>query len=143
MKNLGWLLFFIIIGLAAQFRLSAAFAEDFNVRLEMPAHCFAPGDLCSLDAYIINHSGSHRFSPLVVLLDIGNGTDYWFWPSWCHYPPDFDYYMAELPDTPDEAGFDVIPQFYWPDITGQMTGLWFWSAVLSSDLTQLASNIAS
>jgi len=100
----------------------------------MPSHFFRMGDLCSLIARAHNPGGPIDQAPLVVLLDVGIG-EYWFWPSWGHYPPEFDFSYALV-----SAGVSdhvIIPEFQWPDIEGSLSGAWFLGAVLTPDMTAI------
>jgi len=106
----------------------------------MPASDFHPGDVCSLHARVCNDTGEFiPQAPVFVFLDIGTG-DYWFAPTWAHYPADIDGYLLDLPTglTPIE----VIPEFSWPAGAGNFDGpAVFWGAVTDAAVTTVIGNI--
>jgi len=80
----------------------------------------------------------HRW--LVVFLDIGTG-DYWFWPSWVHFPPTFDAESITLES--GERIYEIIPRFQWPSGGGEADNLRFWAAILDFDLTRVIGEMGS
>jgi len=109
-----------------------------TIELTMPGHFYRYGDTCYLHA-VIENTGATRAGNLVVLLDVGTGT-YYFYPSWNPYPPNLDYQQIEL--QPGQWLRDIIPAFVWPDVEGSASGLLFFGAVLDPGLTHLMSNLA-
>jgi hypothetical protein len=105
-----------------------------GVELEMPSDYFRPGDICWLNAHVHNPGDPIPDTPLVVMLDIGTG-DFWFWPSWAHYPPDIDYAIIEVAH--GTSTYPIIGEFVWPSEVGSMNGLIFWGALLNQDLTEV------
>ncbi len=107
-----------------------------GVKLEMPSTYYRPGDIFYLIAYIGNNEG-HTLQniPLFVILDINTG-DYWFYPSWKHYPNDIDYFLfEELP-----IGITtktIIQEFVWPQVEGSMSGIKFHGAITDSNITKI------
>jgi hypothetical protein len=111
-----------------------------GVYLEMPAHEFAPGDPCGLEAEVCNPGDDLGEHPLFVLLDVGTG-DYWFWPGWVHYPPEIDYGTVTL-----DAGCQVvtvIPPFEWPAGVGAASGLYFHGALLTPEMNEILGEMSS
>ncbi len=65
-----------------------------------------------------------------IILDVFG--QYWFWPGWTETVDSDTYSLAPATQRTDE-----ILTFIWPDVTGSITGLKFWGALLhagSSDL---------
>jgi hypothetical protein len=105
----------------------------------MPAHGFQPGDLCSLTAYVENPGpDALPETALFVVLDIGTG-DYWFAPSWAHYPPEIDHYTMAVPV--GRWPVVVIPEFHWPSGVGAMQGLRFLGAMTTLQTHELVGTI--
>ena len=110
-----------------------------GVELEMPARYFAPGDICWLKAYVKNPTAeTFNKIPLFVFFDIGIN-EYWFWPTWTHYPPDFDYKPISV--TPGIQEFQIIPEFTWPDNAGAMDDVQFIGGMTNPEITQLFGDI--
>jgi len=107
---------------------------ELGVTLMMPGVEFHPGDPCWLTAEVCNPGAAAGSAPMAVLLDIGTG-DYWFWPSWSQYPPAIDIGAVDLAHGCQQV--EIIPEFAWPPDTGGATGLTFYGALLTEDLTAL------
>lgn len=106
----------------------------------MPATEYHPGDVCWLHAIIGNPGDALPDMALVVMLDIGTG-EYWFYPSWCKYPPDIDFDLLSVPH-----GYHlevIIPEFRWPEGAGAADGLVFWGALLDKDLSAVQGEMGS
>ena len=104
-----------------------------GVVLEMPSHYFRPGDLCYLYAYVHNPL-EHLDANLFVILDINTG-DYWFWPGWVHYPPDYSYMPISLPY--GIYSYEVLPEFVFPYVSYSMNNLKFWGALTDPEITRI------
>lgn len=110
------------------------------VELSMPFHEYHQGDFCWLTAFITHEGAPISQAALVVMLDIGAGV-YYFWPSWCVYPPALDYESITL--SQGDQQHEIIPTFIWPEVEGSASGFWFFAAVLDPELTNAISNIAA
>ncbi len=112
-----------------------------GVRLQMPAQYYAPDDMCWLHAHIGNPGPQTIYDvELFVLLDIGTG-EYWFYPSWAHYPPHTDARpLAELP--PGTMTENVIDQFDWPQGAGEYSNLTFWGALVDPSTAELLGDFS-
>ena len=112
---------------------------ELGVQLLMPSNYFRPGDTCWLKAFVKNPTAqTYRDIPLFVFLDIGTG-DYWFWPSWSHYPPDFDFERITL-----EPGIEevlIIPEFTFPDGVGKMMNLRFIGGMTDPEINEIFGEI--
>ena len=95
---------------------------------------YYPGDSFLLELHTTNLGAPLEVARFVVL-DVGNGQDYWYWPSWVQFPPDIDYEEATLP-----TGFyevETILDFEWPADAGEGSGMRFWAALMSPDLAEI------
>ena len=104
------------------------------------AHTYvSPGDTFYCTAAVCNGGGAVTDVPFCALLDIGVG-EYWFYPSWTHYPPGFDFQLHSLPS--GERSIEVIAPFRWPDTGGErLAGIRIYAAFLSVSLDALASTL--
>jgi len=106
----------------------------------MPSTFYRAGDPFSLQAEICSPDRARPGTPFVVMLDVGIG-EYWFYPSWAHYPPDFDYLTLNL-----EQGstlMEVIPEFPWPAGAGSMNNVMFHGAILDPGFTQILGRLST
>ncbi len=111
-----------------------------GVILDMPSDYYTVGTACYLKA-LIGNPGDGFSAVFVALLDIGTG-DYWFYPSWRHYPAeDIDYQQLRI--SPGIYEKVLVPEFSWPAVEGQASGLWFHSALLNSEITEIIGQIGS
>ena len=110
------------------------------VTLIMPQEIYHHGDIFYLQAKIQNLIG-HTIDRVCffVYLDI-NTDEYWFWPSWTHYPPYIDYVVINL--YPGSNNYEIISPFQWPPDAGTAENIHFWSYITNSDITKILSNIA-
>jgi len=106
---------------------------DPSVALVMPDHYFTPGELCWLHAFVSNPGDPIYDSNLVVVLDIGTD-DYWFWPSWVHYPTAIDYQPIRVLN-PGETGLAILPAFAFPHIEGQADSWRFVAVLMDESMT--------
>ncbi len=111
-------------------------ASRLAVQLEMPSHEFHPGDPCRLDAICTNEGTLRSNIVLIVVLDaLGN---LYFWPSWNQ---SMDYDVISIPN--GSTSISVLPEFEWPDETGEAAGLTFYAGLMDSNQTNLYGDIAS
>jgi hypothetical protein len=113
-----------------------------GVRLLMPATYFAPGDPFWLDAEVGNTDRPEDFVKLFVVLDVFG--EYWFWPSWTHYDPPLhpDVDSQTILFTRGIARYTIIEEFAWPDVSGELQGIRFISAVMDLDLTEMIGDMS-
>lgn len=109
---------------------------ELGVDLVMPSDYYRPGDICWLKAYLCN-PGPDLIENirLFVLLDIGTG-EYWFYPSWTHYPPNIDSELIEQLDV-GTTEKTIIEEFTWPSSAGSMENISFIGAMTDYNITQL------
>jgi len=89
---------------------------------------FAPGDPFHLSVQIVNGEAEPVAGALFILLDPGIG-EYWFWPSWRHFPPDVDAQPVTL--APGASQTQTVLDFTWPDTAGAaLEGVFFWGALV-------------
>jgi len=94
----------------------SAFCEDIQADLQMPGNTFVTGSPCFLNLDITNSGQTYIDSQLFVALDIGVG-EFWFYPSWTHYPSDIDSEKLNIPLLA-QLEKSIFPQFAWPSGTG-------------------------
>ncbi len=103
-----------------------------SIATNQPVYC--GGDPFVLELHTINMGEPVEVARFVVL-DVGNGQDYWFWPNWVHFPPDFAYVKETLPTGFNEL--QTILDFEWPADAGEGSGMIFWAALMSPDLSEI------
>jgi len=108
--------------------------------VEIAAPRVAPGDTFYCWAHLCHTSTLSGKTNLVIMLDIGTG-DYWFWPDWAQYPPDFSYGRVSFTD-PAVRSIEIIPDFTWPD-TGDssLEGINLWGAMLNDTLDAIVGEL--
>ncbi|MCD4655388.1 SUMF1/EgtB/PvdO family nonheme iron enzyme [bacterium] len=116
----------------------SGFCEDIQLDLQMPGHTFVTGAPCFLDIDIMNLGQTYNGSKLLVILDVGIG-EYWFYPTWVQYPPDVAWEDLSIPELA-QINKGILPEFAWPDGTGQFFNASFITAIVASDGT-LISNV--
>ncbi len=128
---------FAVILLSAFLTVRVAYMQDVSIELQMPAETFCPGMNCYLDLDIDN-KGPDSAVELFAAMTLGTG-EYWFYPSWCHYPEKIDWSDLTL-DGNKEIVVHIIPEFVWPAEVGSFSGAMFVSAIVKGDV--LISNLA-
>jgi len=78
--------------------------------------------------------------PFALCLDIGTG-DYWFYPSWTHYPPQGDLVIRDV--AMGQEILEIIPPFTWPTGAGNADGLQFLAALLTPDWNDMLGEFGS
>lgn len=134
--------------MSSKMKLSAVFllhlviwstsAQDVTVDLRMPSTCFIPASTFSMEAIIHNTGETYSNAKLFAALTIGTG-DYWFFPSWTHYPDSLDWETTTFEASADRTA-SIVPSFPWPEGTGDFSGAMMISAVVSQT-GDLISNV--
>jgi hypothetical protein len=93
-----------------------------------------PGETFWVRAHVCVTAESLPEAAFVSFLDLGIG-EYWFYPSWAHYPPDIDYVLRSF--ATGLTTIEVIPELVWPDVQGSLDGIRIWGALLDPDLTAI------
>ena len=106
-----------------------------GVELEMPSTYFKPGQTCYLKVIVSNPGPVQYNLNLFIFLDINTG-DFWFFPTWTHYPPDFDYISIQMLPI-DRVVFYAIEPFTWPENAGSYDTCRFWGALTDANITQI------
>lgn len=115
--------------------------EILGVVLEMPAHHFQPGDVVFLKGFCCNDTETSMENvPVFIFLDIGAG-EYWFAPTWRHWPPDIDYYMLTLQPGLNEVLPQPLSQFQWPTDTGNGGPFYFWGGMTNQNMSEVIGEI--
>ncbi len=112
---------------------------DITVQLTLPETEIYRHSPFWLEAAVINPSDDIASAPFVCVLDVLG--QYFFYPSWSAYPPDFDYSDEALPV--GTTRLVLIPEIEWPDGAGELSGIFFHAAVLTDDMSALRGNMAS
>ncbi len=113
-------------------------AEDIAIELVMPGTMYGPGSLFSLDLNVINSGSALDDAQLFVALSIGTG-DFWFYPTWEHYPPDINWETVDIPSASTDS-WVILPEFGWPSAAGEFDGAMFFAAIIHNGV--LMSNLA-
>lgn len=110
------------------------------MRFDLNRTYFSPGYRFTLNSTIANSVGPWDLTAqCYIALDAGID-EYWFWPSWSHWPSEFDSVPVYLVSG-EQRDFEIL-NFIWPDTgTSVSNSLAFWGVILGSDQTTL-SNIA-
>jgi len=113
-----------------------------GVEVELSGDRVCPGQLFWCRALVCSPESALEGIPFVAVVDPGTG-DYWFYPSWAHYPPDMDWEAIDVP-AGRERVIEVIPPFVWPD-TGQsgMSGILIHGALLNRELTEILGRVGT
>jgi N-acetylneuraminic acid mutarotase len=115
---------------------------EFGVELEIPDDYVSPGETFWCRAEVHNPGAAYDQAPFFALLDLGIG-EYWFFPSWAHYPPDIDFQPTDLP-AGSITEIWVLPEFQWPDTGSSTFGpIFIHSAVLTPDMKEIQGRIDS
>jgi formylglycine-generating enzyme required for sulfatase activity len=126
----------IMVALVVALWAGAVSAQQVELTLKMPSQMFWPGMPFWLHLDIQNSGPQLDSVQLYVAMDFGIG-EYWFYPSWSHYPPAIDWLETEAPQAGEER--EIIPEFPWP--AGAGAGSVQFIAVLLMD-GELVSNVA-
>ena len=116
---------------------SVVFSESVGLELVMLNQTLVPGTPFGLSLHVQNSTQSFPDADLFIALDIGTG-DYFFYPSWCHYPSEIDWEDTSFPAPLDETR-TILPEFSWPTGCGNGSAQ-FIALVLAGDV--LISNIS-
>jgi hypothetical protein len=101
----------------------------------------SPGDTFWCKARICSPTESRQDQPFFALLDIGIG-EYWFYPSWAHYPPDIDHETLYLPIGVTERW--VLSEFTWPDTgSDSFDYIFFYAAILNQEMTSIVGDFGT
>ncbi len=102
-----------------------------GVSLEMPAHRFRAGDVCSLNARLCNNTliPVNDVRCFVILEAYGQ---YYFAPGWTTAIECLTVDLLPGPQT-----IHIIPSFSWPQIPGSASDLRFYAGLTNSDMTTL------
>jgi len=111
-----------------------------TLTFDAPSDYIRPNDSWYLELRICNPDEQFEL-PLVVMLDAGIG-EYWFWPTWAHYPPDIDF-QTVLVEKNDNFPLSIIPAFLWPNTGSQSMSFSFHAAFLNQEMTALYGPLAS
>ena len=113
--------------------------SSISISLKMPSNVYHSNDLLWLRAVILNKSEqSYLNIRLFVFLDIDTG-EYWFYPSWTHYPPDFDSEVIDI-YAKEEITKEIIKPFYLPQLNQSIENCKFWGALTDFSISYLITD---
>lgn len=102
-----------------------------GVDLSMPAHHFRPGNTCSLNASVFNHTPDDLGElPMFILMEYTG--QFWFYPAWTE---EIQFEWVNV-----TTGFQEMPivdPFTWPEGAGSGSGLYFYGLFTKPDLSKL------
>ncbi len=109
--------------------------DTFGVDLTIPAGYVSPGDVFWVQADICSPDEPLSQVPFFALLDISIG-EYWFYPTWVHYPSEIAWKSIDLPQGISTEM--VIDEFTWPE-TGNdaFMGIYIHAALLNAEMTEI------
>lgn len=94
---------------------------------------FTPGESFRLDALLSNDSDDRSDVPLFCILDVGGYL--FFYPGWKQYPPEIDWQTITVPS--GSSTVSILPEFTWPEAGGPVTGIYFYAALLTPDMSAI------
>lgn len=106
------------------------FNEPITINMHLSQSLFETDDLFSLTFDTHNYRATPRSMTDWVVLDVYN--TYYFWPSWDVNVDHRDRSLSAF-----EHSSDTILEFNWPAVEGHATGIRFWGAAMSADLTDV------
>jgi len=115
--------------------------ETLGVELTIPFDYISPGDMFWVKANICSPDGAISQAPFFALLDINIG-EYWFYPTWVHYPPDVAWEYIDLPQGITTRM--VLDEFEWPDTgSDSFNGIYIHAALLNPEMTAIIGDFDS
>ncbi|HPQ40726.1 MAG TPA: hypothetical protein PLV45_10165, partial [bacterium] len=90
---------------------------------------FAPGDAFILDAGLCNPYPEPLHGEMFIALSVLG--EYWFWPSWIHYPDGVDFRQVDV--QPYASWDEKVLNFVWPDVSGPGPLMQFIGAAIDTD----------
>ncbi|MBN1551737.1 hypothetical protein JW979_09720 [bacterium] len=110
--------------------LTDSCCEIAGVDLIMPSVFYFPGDICRLQACMCNPESMTVNLDLYVILDVYGL--YYFADTWTSEP-----HSLRLSLDPGVYIYDVLPEFIWPENSGDVTGLVFWAGLIDTSTGSL------
>ena len=108
-----------------------------GLKLSMPSRSFTSGDPCFLQAQLCNPGPKLSDMPVFVILDVFGS--FYCAPGYLPIEQAPDWFTLDI--YPGLSRMDVLPEFFWPDIGGAMSGLCFYGAMTDPAMTQLAGRM--
>ncbi len=128
----------LIVCIVVTFSAAYPASAFVTLTLDMPSDLFSPYDPFYVDLALGNRDTAYPGAQLFVCLEVIPGS-YYFWPSFTEYPPNIDFETIDMAADYASVKF-IIPQFYWPEGTGEFHGARFYAAVIWEG--ELVSNLA-
>ncbi|MBN1355997.1 hypothetical protein JXA40_06955 [bacterium] len=111
--------------------------SDPELTLNLNLSHFISGDPFLLKTRMVNPYPEILDSLLMIALNVGD--DYWFWPSWCHYPPAIDSGFRRI--DPFSSADETILDFTWPAVPGSGSGLTFYGIMIDAETSLAISDL--
>jgi len=114
---------------------------EYGLRLEIPSWVH-PGDEFFVSGYLDNPGSPRTEVPVFIVLDVYG--ELWFWPSWIYYTEteEIDYQMIDA--LTGSTFINIVSPFIWPETGAQEAGgLYFYGAILNSEMTDIEGNWAA
>jgi len=106
------------------------------IDIQLNQRYFTAGDRFHLTVDINNPGPAITVEEYIILDYHG---EYWFWPSWIHYPEGYDYKLIDLP--PWDSIHQEILDFIWPGGVGSDDGVIIWAGMLRPGTTEIIGEI--
>jgi len=111
-------------------------AAALGVDLLLP-HYISPGGSFYVSAVLTNPGAIEQNLPFFCLLGVFG--EYYFYPTWVKYPPDIAYELIDVPHGVTVK--EVLPPFSWPDVDGELSGLYFYGAFLNREMSEIYGDL--
>ncbi|MBN1552950.1 DUF4185 domain-containing protein, partial [bacterium] len=114
--------------------------ESDGLTLFLEDRTLTPGDCFDLHYILINTSDISYSADIWIILDVFGS--YWCYPSWIPLNEDIDY-KAGIVVVPGKPYHETVLYFFWPNVTGPFSGLYFYAAAFHSNTFNLIGSINS
>ncbi|HPQ39479.1 MAG TPA: hypothetical protein PLV45_03825 [bacterium] len=115
---------------------SVSHAADIDLWLDMFDRELEPGDSFTLEIVTMNTGEALPEAAVCLLLEISG--QFWCWPSWQTLETGFDYQILPIPEGRTKKW---VFNSAWPDVPSAGIELYFWSAALDVNLTELLTPV--
>ncbi|GEM_PF-3701163 len=128
----------IIISWLIVFCSMPGLTQVVDLELLLPFTQYGPGTEFFCDLKIDNPGPPLPGSEVFVALTIGTG-DYWFYPTWVHYPPEVTSQTLSIGESSTQT-LHILPRFIWPAGAGVFSDAVFLAVIVHQG--SVVSNLA-